>query len=258
MEASSKIHSFPPLETTYLDGAPASSQLIEGTMCLVFFDSAQGDTVEKLQEVSGISGEMTQLGVPVLGIIMDEDLDGARENLSDLNFSIIVYNDDMRAVLEVYDDIIDDGMVSVFTKDGGIYAAWSSDCSAGWLLEGAVCGFLCPFGWFQKLLHKIPGKKFSTRRFHPLTYLKYVILALFVIVLPMTVVNKVGMGDPWFWKWLHIVISNTKAFILGINHGLSKKYLQSYLDEYSFRFCRRNFGPAQLERLTLAVSLSLG
>lgn len=72
----------------------------------------------------------------------------------------------------------------------------------GALLGRAVCGFLCPFGWFQELLHKIPGKKFSTRRLRPLTYLKYVILILFVIVLPMTVVNEVGMGDPWFCKWL--------------------------------------------------------
>ena len=24
---------------------------------------------------------------------------------------------------------------------------------------GGVCGFLCPFGWFQELLHKIPAKK---------------------------------------------------------------------------------------------------
>lgn len=72
----------------------------------------------------------------------------------------------------------------------------------GVLLGRAVCGFLCPFGWFQELLHKIPGKKFSTKRLRPLTYLKYVVLALFVIVLPMTVVNEVGMGDPWFCKWL--------------------------------------------------------
>ena len=56
--------------------------------------------------------------------------------------------------------------------------------------------------------------------------------------------------------WLHVVISNAKAFILGTYHGLPKKYLQSYLDEFSFRFCRRDFGPALPERLTLAVSLS--
>ena len=73
---------------------------------------------------------------------------------------------------------------------------------AGALLGRGVCGFLCPFGWFQELLHKIPAKKFSTRRVRILTYLKYGILALFVIVLPMTVVNEVGMGDPFFCKYI--------------------------------------------------------
>lgn len=72
----------------------------------------------------------------------------------------------------------------------------------GVLFGRLICGFLCPFGWFQDLLHKIPSKKFSTKRFQVLTYMKYVILVLFVIVLPMTIVNEVGMGDPWFCKWL--------------------------------------------------------
>ena len=57
--------------------------------------------------------------------------------------------------------------------------------------------------------------------------------------------------------WLHIVISNAKAFILGIYHGLPKDNLQSYLDEYCFRFSRRNFGNALLECLTLAVGTSV-
>lgn len=70
------------------------------------------------------------------------------------------------------------------------------------LLGRAVCGFLCPFGWFQELLHRIPTKKFSTRPLRALTYLKYGILVVFVIVLPMTAVNEVGLGDPFFCKYL--------------------------------------------------------
>lgn len=72
----------------------------------------------------------------------------------------------------------------------------------GVLFGRLVCGFLCPFGWFQELLHKIPSRKFLTKKLHALTHLKYVILAVFVIILPMTVLNEVGMGDPWFCKWL--------------------------------------------------------
>ena len=39
----------------------------------------------------------------------------------------------------------------------------------GVLLGRFICGFLCPFGWFQELLHKIPTKKLSTKRLKPLT-----------------------------------------------------------------------------------------
>lgn len=72
----------------------------------------------------------------------------------------------------------------------------------GVLLGRLVCGFLCPFGWFQELIHKIPSKKFSTKKLKLLTYLKYVILVVFVIILPITILNEVGMGDPWFCKWI--------------------------------------------------------
>ena len=72
----------------------------------------------------------------------------------------------------------------------------------GALLGRFICGFLCPFGWFQDLLHKIPTKKLSTKRLKPLTYLKYAVLLLTVILLPMLVVNDVGMGDPFFCKYL--------------------------------------------------------
>ena len=72
----------------------------------------------------------------------------------------------------------------------------------GVLLGRVICGFLCPFGWFQELLHKIPTKKFSTKKLKPLTYLKYVVLLVMVVLLPVLVTNELGMGDPFFCKYL--------------------------------------------------------
>lgn len=68
----------------------------------------------------------------------------------------------------------------------------------GVLLGRFVCGFLCPFGWLQELLHKIPGKKLSTKKLKPLTYIKYVVLLFAVVLLPVLVVNDVGMGTRSF------------------------------------------------------------
>ena len=72
----------------------------------------------------------------------------------------------------------------------------------GVLLGRLICGFLCPFGWFQELLHRIPTRKLSTKKLRPLTYLKYVILLVMVVLLPAFAVNDVGMGDPFFCKYL--------------------------------------------------------
>jgi transposase-like protein len=41
-------------------------------------------------------------------------------------------------------------------------------------------------------------------------------------------------------RWLHTMVSNAKALIGGTFHGLDSKYLQSYLDEFSYRFNRRH------------------
>ena len=49
-----------------------------------------------------------------------------------------------------------------------------------------------------------------------------------------------------FLKWVHIVISNAKSFVLGTYHGgLGQDHLQAYLDEFCYRFNRRFF-PGQL------------
>jgi len=47
--------------------------------------------------------------------------------------------------------------------------------------------------------------------------------------------------DPEHLKWLHVIVSNAKAFVLGTFHGLDEKHLQRYLDEFCYRFNRRNF-----------------
>ena len=39
--------------------------------------------------------------------------------------------------------------------------------------------------------------------------------------------------------WVHRVFANLKTWALGVYHGLREKHLQTYLDEFVFRFNRR-------------------
>jgi len=57
----------------------------------------------------------------------------------------------------------------------------------GVILGRTICGFLCPFGLIQELLHKIPTPKLKKSRYTAaLSKMKYIILAVFVIILPLT------------------------------------------------------------------------
>lgn len=72
----------------------------------------------------------------------------------------------------------------------------------GALIGRFVCGWLCPFGLIQDLLHKIPfPKKIKTFRGDELLRkLKYVILAVFVILMPLYLVDIMDQGSPYFCK----------------------------------------------------------
>ncbi|MDR3295718.1 MAG: 4Fe-4S binding protein [Clostridiales Family XIII bacterium] len=90
----------------------------------------------------------------------------------------------------------------------------------GLLLGRLVCGFLCPFGLLQELLYAISAwvrgrvrKYFPEKRppaasvglppvFAALRHVKYVILLLFVILLPLFALDYFGFGSPWFCKYI--------------------------------------------------------
>ena len=72
----------------------------------------------------------------------------------------------------------------------------------GLTLGRTVCGFLCPMGLIQELLHKIPTPKLKKGRVtRVLSYLKYVILAVFVVLIPLWYVSR-HYPVPAFCKYI--------------------------------------------------------
>ena len=56
----------------------------------------------------------------------------------------------------------------------------------GVILGRTICGWLCPLGLIQELLHRIPTPKLKKNRVtRALSWLKYVILAVFVVAIPL-------------------------------------------------------------------------
>jgi len=57
---------------------------------------------------------------------------------------------------------------------------------------GLACGWLCPFGWFQELIHRIPVPKWRLpNRFN---WTRYLALVVLVGIIPFLT------GEPWFSK----------------------------------------------------------
>ena len=67
----------------------------------------------------------------------------------------------------------------------------------GIMLGRVICGFLCPFGFIQELLYKIPVPKLKKNKAtKALSYIKYVVLLVFVIAIP------IALKVPGFCKYI--------------------------------------------------------
>jgi ferredoxin-type protein NapH len=89
--------------------------------------------------------------------------------------------------------------LSVAEKKFGLYVAGFL-AAVGSAVGRMPCGWVCPFGFFQELVHKIPSPKIKLPHF--LTYFRYVVLATTVVALPLLVVDQFGYGQTWFCKWI--------------------------------------------------------
>ena len=73
----------------------------------------------------------------------------------------------------------------------------------GVILGRTICGWLCPMGLIQELLHKIPTPKLKKSRVtRALSWLKYVILAVFVIAIPLWYGLRHQLPLPGFCKYI--------------------------------------------------------
>ena len=73
----------------------------------------------------------------------------------------------------------------------------------GVILGRTICGWLCPLGLIQELLHKIPTPKIRKNRItRTLSWLKYVILVVFVVAIPLWYGLGYQIPLPGFCKYI--------------------------------------------------------
>lgn len=62
-----------------------------------------------------------------------------------------------------------------------------------------------------------------------------------------------GKDAPKVLPWVHLAISNAKALLKDMYHGIKEEFLQSYLDEFCYKFNRMYFGDKTFDRLVIAA-----
>ncbi|MCL2071369.1 MAG: 4Fe-4S binding protein [Oscillospiraceae bacterium] len=93
--------------------------------------------------------------------------------------------------------------------------------TAGMVFGRFICGYVCPMGFFQDFIYKIKTPKLRLK-LKIARYVKYVVLAVFVIVLPMLILHPLsGLGEAWFCKYICPMGTIFAAFpILASNEAL--------------------------------------
>jgi len=95
------------------------------------------------------------------------------------------------------------GGIRLALENGQIYVGFyviGAMGAIGSFVGRMICGWACPFGLFQELLHKIPSPTFTIWR--PLRFLKYGFLLFMVVLLPLFAVDSFGFGQTWFCKYI--------------------------------------------------------
>ena len=121
----------------------------------------------------------------------------------------------------------------------------------GVMLGRTVCGWICPLGWIQELLHRIPTPKIrKSAATRTLTWLKYIVLAVFVIALPLWYGLAYDVPLPGFCKYIcpagtlegamGLLPTNPDFFsMLGIL--FTRKYVIMLILGLTCIFCYRSF-----------------
>ena len=140
----------------------------------------------------------------------------------------------------------------------------SSGHQAGWYVLGiitlfgvvlgrTICGWLCPLGLIQELLNKIPTPKIRKSRItRAISWLKYILLAVFVVAIPLWYGLKHNLPLPGFCKYicpagtfegamglLSNPANNAKFSMLGIL--FTRKFIIMLLIGLLCVFCYRTF-----------------
>ena len=105
----------------------------------------------------------------------------------------------------------------------------------GLLFGRWICGFLCPFGLIQELLHKIPTPKIKKGRVsRAFSFLKYVILVFFVFIVPLAYATR-NFPLPGFCKY--ICPAGTLEGAMGLlSNSVNEGYLRMLGPLFTWKF----------------------